>query len=72
MEGECERESVNMHAATDRVDLIGKPLGPVALDVAAAFMESSLRARIAFVLLGATTLVLSVLTALGGAGVYDS
>jgi hypothetical protein len=62
----------SMHATTDRADLIGKPLGPVALDVANAFWESSLRLRVAFVLLAASTLVLGVLTAVGGAGVYDS
>ena len=62
----------SMHVATDRADLIGKPLGPIALDVANVFLEASLRLRVAFVLLVASTLALGVLTAVGGAGVYDS
>ena len=46
-------------------------MGPAALDVSAAFFESSLRLRVAFVLLVGSTLVLGILTAVGGAGVYD-
>ena len=49
---------------------IGKPVGPVALDVAKAFWESSFVLRSSYAFLSGTTLVLLVLTGLGGLDVY--
>ena len=54
----------------DQVVLIGKPVGPVALDVAAAFWQSAAVARTMYGLLSGTTLVLLCLTAAGGFGVF--
>ena len=49
---------------------IGKPLGPVALDVAKAFWENSALLRSSYAFLSGTTFVLLVLTGLGGLNVY--
>jgi hypothetical protein len=52
----------------ERNALIGKPVGPVALDVAAAFWQSSLFARLSYAFLSVTTLALLVMTVVGGYG----
>lgn len=52
----------------DRVELIGKPAGPVALNVAGAFWESSAGVRTSYWLLTLTTVGLLVVCGLGGAG----
>ena len=51
--------------------LIGKPVGPVAIDVAAAFWQSSVVARTMYAFFSGTTIVLLSLTAAGGFGAFD-
>ena len=53
------------------VILIGKPVGPVALDVAAAFWQARLSARVLYVFLSCATVALLGLTAAGGLGRYS-
>ena len=60
-----------MPSARSREALIGKPVGPVALDVAAAFWQSTGLARASFAFFSGATLVMLTLTALGGVGVFD-
>lgn len=64
----CERRVTEM---TEQVALIGKSKGSVALDAAKAFRQSSFVLRAWFVLLSTTTLVLLVLTVVGGIGAFD-
>ena len=51
--------------------LIGKPVGPVALDVAAAFWQSTATARVSYAFFSLSTVVLLCLTAAGGVGAFD-
>jgi len=55
----------------DQVVLIGKPVGPVALDVAAAFWQSTALVRAMYGVLSGTTLALLCLTTAGGFGMFD-
>ncbi len=52
--------------------LIGKPVGPVALNVAAAFWQSTAATRAAYAFFSLSTLTLLVLTLLGGLGRFDT
>ena len=58
------------HSHTQQV-LIGKPVGPVALDVAAAFWQTGQVTRVSYAFFSGATLVMLCLTALGGLGVFD-
>ena len=53
------------HSHTQQV-LIGKPVGPVALDVAAAFWQTGQVTRVSYSFFSGATLVMLCLTALGG------
>jgi hypothetical protein len=53
------------------VVLIGKPVGPVALDVAAAFWQSTVTTRVSYAFFSLSTIVFLSLTAVGGWGVFD-
>jgi len=50
--------------------LIGKPVGSVAIDVAAAFWQSSAAARTLYAFFSGTTIVLLSLTVAGGFGAF--
>lgn len=60
-----------MHRLRSRELLIGKPVGPVALDVAAAFWQATMSARAAFAFFSGATLALLSLTVVGGFGIFD-
>ena len=51
--------------------LIGKPIEPVALDIAEAFWESSLVLRGLFALAALSTVAFLTLTAVGGLGGFE-
>jgi hypothetical protein len=51
---------------------VGKPAGPVALDVAAAFWQSSFATRTAYAFFSMTTIALLIATLLGEFGRFKS
>ena len=69
--GERQGKHWTMDSGHARVVLIGKPVGPVALDVAAAFWQSTVLARVLYAFFSGATIVLLSLTVLGGTGVLD-